>query len=56
MNVDGLREAGKFFACEDFAARETPDILIVTETQKTASEARGLVIEGFLVITKHSMP
>ena len=56
INVNGLREHGKFLTFEQFAAQEKPDVLVATETHLTAREARRLVITGYKVPTGHSQP
>ena len=54
--VNVLRRERKYFPFEPFVADAQPDILLVTESQMTAKEARRLVLRGYVVVSKRSMP
>ena len=45
LNVDGIRDPGKYLASENFVTQERPDISVLTERHLTREEARNLVLK-----------
>ena len=56
LDVDGLREPGQCLEFFAFAARETPEVLLIAETHRTAAEACGLVAPNYTFLTETSRP